>query len=88
MFDLFDDVSGMISSSARNFGNYFKEREAISTVRYQAVLNSLKKEEVLIQISATMDQSILKEFKSEGATGDNPFDTLNINNTKKKEGNN
>lgn len=76
MFDLMDDVGDMIGSSARNLANYFRGREAISTTKYQAILHSLKKPEILLQISETVDTEILKEFKNDGSIGDNPFELM------------
>ncbi len=76
MFDLFDDVGDMIGSSARNIANYFRGREAISTVKFQAIQHSLKNPEILKQISETVDTEILKEFKNDGSIGDNPFDLM------------
>lgn len=76
MFDLFDDVSDMFSSSARNMANYFRGREAISTVKYQAIVHALKDDGVLVQISETTKVEILKEFKNDGSIGDNPFEKM------------
>ena len=76
MFDLFDDVSDMFSSGARNMANYFRGREVISTTKYQAIVFSLKDPEVQEQILATTKVEILKEFKNDGSIGDNPFELM------------
>ncbi len=76
MFDLFDDVSDMFSSGARNMANYFKGREVISTTRYQGIVFAMKDPEVQEQILATIKVEILKEFKNDGSIGDNPFENL------------